>query len=391
MRIAYDPAFQKEVEMTDATGLKPGAMGDRVAKTGLAMTRRGLLKVAGATLMTGVLSAPFIRPSYAARSIRISTFGGFFEETFREHVYPAFTKATGIAVQSIPQAEGAQFLIQLAAANRAGAPPMDICCAGQSDVLRGRARKLWRSFDPKSLSNLDALAPGYVFSDDAGVDGVGAMAWYITFVCNTKEVTPLPTSWSTLWEKASHPIWGVGASGESAAFDIAAHLYFGGGDILNSKEGIDMVLAKIAEIKPNVKLWWTDEGTMQTALQNDQVAGGTYYHDVATTMIQSGTPVKSIFPKEGGVRGFNAWSQPSASTKVEEAKVFLDYNCSPEMQENIARYVGSAPVLPRRSLNLTDAEFAACSSDIPPIIMNAGARFKFEEYMQQKFTEMVSA
>ena len=74
--------------------------------------------------------APFIRPARAAaRSLKVSTFGGYFERMFAEHVYPTFTKATGIEVQSIEQPEGAQFLFQLAAANKAGSPPMDICCS----------------------------------------------------------------------------------------------------------------------------------------------------------------------------------------------------------------------------------------------------------------------
>ena len=94
-----------------------------------------------------------------ARSIKVSTFGGYFEQMFAAHVYPAFTKATGIAVQSIEQPSGAQFLLQLAAANQAGKPPMDVGCIIEVDVLRGRALKLWRTLDGSRMPNLSRLLP----------------------------------------------------------------------------------------------------------------------------------------------------------------------------------------------------------------------------------------
>jgi putative spermidine/putrescine transport system substrate-binding protein len=104
------------------------------------LTRRKLLRAAGIALPA--LAAPYIVVA-AERRLRVSTFGGYFERMFAEHIHPAFTKATGITVQSIEQSEGAQFLFQLAAANKAGKPPMDVCCSAAIDVLRGRAQSLW--------------------------------------------------------------------------------------------------------------------------------------------------------------------------------------------------------------------------------------------------------
>ena len=130
---------------------------------------------------------------------------------------------------------------------------------------------------------------------------------------------------------------------------------------------------------------------MQTALTNDEVAGGTYMHDTAMIMARNGTPVRSIFPKEGAVENTNFWCQPSASTKVAEAQEFINFSCTPQAQELIARYVGSAPVLERSRLHLTDQEFAAVASSAPQIIAATQARYKFTEYMEQQFTRMVTS
>src|SRR5438046_1592028 len=104
-----------------ASHAAPGA-GRCVAPAGpQGLTRRKFLTgAAGAALVT--LQAPYVIAA-GPRSLRVSTFGGYFERMFTQHIYPAFTKATGIAVQSIEQSEGAQFLFQLAAANKAGKPP----------------------------------------------------------------------------------------------------------------------------------------------------------------------------------------------------------------------------------------------------------------------------
>ena len=351
------------------------------------LTRRKLLRAAAMALPA--LAGPYIVVA-AERRLRVSTFGGYFERMFAEHIHPAFTKATGITVQSIEQSEGAQFLFQLAAANKAGKPPMDVCCSAAIDVLRGRAQSLWRHLDATRIPEATRLRTQFVGNTPTGIDSIGAMSWYMTMVVNPAELQALPDSWTVLWGK--HPdSWGVMTGSQSPIFEIAAKLYFGGTDVLMHKEGIDAVIHKIAEIKGNVKLWWQDEGTMQTALTNEEVAGGTYMHDTAMIMARNGTPVRSIFPKEGAVEATNFWCQPSASTKGAEAEEFINFCSTPEVQEMIARYVGSAPVLERSKLRLTDKEFAAVSAPTTPIPAATQARFTLEDYMEQQFTRMVTS
>src|SRR5258708_4406467 len=91
------------------------------------VSRRSLLQGAAWIGMAAV-NVPFIRPAYAARTLKVSTFGGYFEEGLKAFVYPAFQKATGILIESVPQSESSSFLLQLQQAGKAGAVPMDICC-----------------------------------------------------------------------------------------------------------------------------------------------------------------------------------------------------------------------------------------------------------------------
>lgn len=355
------------------------------------MSRRSVLKGGALLGAVAAVNMPFIRPSYAASSLKVSTFGGYFEQSFNSFIYPAFTKATGIKVESVPQSESAAFLLQLQQASKAGVAPMDICCMPQTDLLRGRELKLWKTYDLAKIPNAALLPERYINKVGASaVDGIGAMAWYMTLVVNKENMKPLPDSWKVLWDPKYKDSWGLQSGGLSAIMEITSTVWFGSNEPLNSKEGIDKVIAKIAELKPNIKLWWEEEGTMQTALENDDVLGGQYYNDVAHTMEKNGTPVVSIFPKEGGVVDFGSWAQLAVSKKVAEAEAFVNYTCTAEAQELMARHVGSVPLIDRSKMNLTGEEFNMVSSDIPPITMASLARLKNQSYMDAAFTKMLA-
>jgi putative spermidine/putrescine transport system substrate-binding protein len=320
----------------------------------------------------------------------VSTFGGYFEQGFKNVVYPAFFKATGISVESVPQSESAAFLLQLQQAAKSGSVPMDVCCMASVDFIRGRGLGLWQNYDVSKITNLKLLPEKYVTRTKDGVDGIGAMGWYETLVINTEELKTLPVSWKSLWDPAHKNAWGLTSGGESSLFEITAGTWFGGTGILDTQSGIDKVVAKIAELKPNVKLWWEEEGTMQTALEIGDVIGGEYFNDVAHTMAKNGTPVVSVFPKEGGILDYGSWALLANSKKQAEAVEFVNFTCSPEVQQLLVRSAGLVPLLDRGRLNLTQAEFDNVSTTVPPLFRAAAARAKYFSYMEQQFTKMLA-
>jgi putative spermidine/putrescine transport system substrate-binding protein len=337
------------------------------------------------------IAMPFVRSASAAtRSLKVATYGGYFENNFVSNLYPEFEKATGIKVESISEPGGTGIFIQIVEATKSGIAPMDLCTAAQEDVVHGADLKIWRSFDPGRIPNLHFLDKRFVHDGPSGVDGVGAMAWYQTLIVNPKTVQPLPTSWKALWDPSRRDAWGLASGGQSTLFEIAAATWFGGNAILETEDGILKVLAKIAELKPNVKLWWESEGTMQTAYENDEIIGGMYFNDVAHTMARNGTPVTSIFPEEGAVIDFGSWCQPVASTKVDEAHEFINFMCTPAAQAMMTRKVGTAPLVDRKLTDLTDAEFSAASSDRPPIAIAVASRARLIDFMNAQFTKMLT-
>ena len=71
---------------------------DERRPAGAATSRRHLLASASAAVATTVVGFPAIR-TRAAETLKVGTYGGYFKDSFDEHIYPAFTEETGIEIE----------------------------------------------------------------------------------------------------------------------------------------------------------------------------------------------------------------------------------------------------------------------------------------------------
>ncbi|WP_366656876.1 ABC transporter substrate-binding protein [Fodinicurvata sp. EGI_FJ10296] len=355
-------------------------------------TRRTLIKVGATAAAAGIVAGRAPAIIAADRSIRIGSYGGYFEESFVSHIYPGFTDATGIAVESVPEPTGEAWLIQLQQAARAGQAPADVSMMAQGPMLRGINAGLWQPFDPGRLPNVDPISESFLNrTEDGELVGVPAVAWFITLVTNTDSYPEAPTSWADMWDPANEGRVGLLAlPSNSFLLEITASTFFGGTDILSTEDGLTEVMEKLAEIRSNVALWYRDEGQFQNALQSGEIPMGQYYHDVAGLAAADGFPVRSTFPEEGGVSDRGSWAVTTASEKLDEAHEFINYMCQPDIQDILARQVGTAPVIPRDLTSLTDAEFDAVSSEIEPIIPRYDLYLEQGDELNQRWTEMIT-
>ena len=354
------------------------------------MKRRAFLAGTGAAAM-GTLAAPSILRAQSG-PLKVGTYGGYFEESFRTHVYPDFTEATGIEVESIPEPTGEAWLVQLQQAARAGQAPADVSMMAQVARIRGERAGLWAELDRGAMPNVDNLPEHFVYSyEDGRFYGTGAVSWFITLVTNTEVYPEAPESWTAFWDPANENSLGLLAlASNSFLLEITATTHFGGKEILETEEGILEVMEKLAEVKPNVRLWYRDEGQFQQALETGEIPMGQYYHDVTGLAAADGKPVRSTFPKEGAVLDSGCWVVSRASEALEASQVFIDYMAQPEVQAKLSRFVGTAPTVPREMTDLTDEEFAAVSSDIAPIIPKYDLYIDRADWVNQKWSEIVT-
>lgn len=353
-------------------------------------SRRTVLKGSAAIAGTALIGAPALRAQ--DRSLKVGVYGGYFKDSFDEHVFPKFTEDTGIAIESVAEPTGEAWVVQLQQAARAGQVPADVNMMSQGSMLTGMAVELWSKLDMEKMPNAQAVLDRYVnrYPDDS-VCGIGAVAWYITLVTNTDAFPEAPESWEFLWDPANEGKLGLLAlPSNSYLLEVTAKTFFDGNETLQTEEGILKVMEKLAEVKPNVQLWYRDEGQFQAALESGEIPAGQYYHDVAGLAAADGKPVRSTFPKEGGIGDAGSWAVPYASNKLDLAHEFIDYMCQPGLQALLSRKVGTAPVIARDMLDLTDEEFAAVSSEGDPIVPAYDIQNEKRDWIAQKWSEIVT-
>jgi putative spermidine/putrescine transport system substrate-binding protein len=94
------------------------------------------------------MAAPAILRAQSA-PLKVGTYGGYFEDSFNQHIFPDFTAATGIEVESIGTPTGEAWLVQLQQAARAGQAPADVSMMAQVARIRGERAGLWARWTPR--------------------------------------------------------------------------------------------------------------------------------------------------------------------------------------------------------------------------------------------------
>ena len=353
-------------------------------------TRRTALKAAGAA--AGLVGAPAVlRRAWAADPIRVSCYGGYFEDALSENAYPEFTKATGIEVESVSQGNGFEWFVNLEQSVKAGTPAVDITIADVADILR--MPSLFTPLAEDSVPNLVNVSDYLIRRNEAGVPlGAPVMAWYTILVTNTEVWPEAPTSWADAWDpKFEGELGWYKDASASFVIDVVAKTFFGGNDIMNSDEGLMQCMEKAAELKDNVRLWYRDEGQFQSMLQSGELTGGMYFHDVTQIMAMEGHPVRSTFPKEGGIIGFGSWCMLRDTPKADACLEFIKWSLSPEAQTLITTNVGTGPVLPRDMLpDLTDEAFDRAASTVEPIVPHYQVYVDKGDWITERWDELLS-
>jgi putative spermidine/putrescine transport system substrate-binding protein len=326
-------------------------------------------------------------------SIKVSTYGGFFEENFRK-MYPGFTEQSGVEVESVAEPTSEAWVIQLQQSVQAGTPPpADVSMLSGVGIQRAINGEIYAPIDLSVVPNSEFLAEGFIReTPDGQVAGLGAVSWYITIVSNTERVPESPDTWTAFWDSSwENELALLKNAGNSFLLEITAASYFGGYEPLQTKDGILEVMAKLQEVKPNVKLWFRDEGTAQQAYNTGEVSLGQFYHDITEFAASQGEPLQSVFPTEGAILDSGFWHISTNSENVAASHAFIDYMSQPSIQAELARTLGTSPVVSEDDLDLTAAEYAAVGGPGPEAALRPEYEIydKWEDWIDQKWSELI--
>ena len=332
----------------------------------------------------------------AGSTIKVGTYGGFFEENFRK-IYPKFTEEFDVDVESVSQPTSEVWVVQLQQAIAAGGtPPADVSMLSGVGLQRAINGDILASYQTSDIPTSENLAEGYIKTDEEGnVVGVGGLSWYITMVSNTDRVKESPDTWSAFWD----PQWKnelalLRNAANSFLIEITAATYFDGYDILDTQDGVLEVMHKLQEVKPNVKLWFRDEAQAQPAYNEGEVSLGQFYHDItlfAASEAGGGAPLRSVFPTEGAILDSGFWSVSKTTESVGACVAFIDWMCRPEIQQELALTLGTIPSTKRDTLTMTDEEYEAVAGPGPEIALRPKYEIydKWEDWIDQNWTELI--
>jgi len=356
----------------------------------LTMKRRHFL---AAAITAPALSSSVLQAASAdAAPLRISAFGGFFQDEFESKICRKFTQETGIPVITISQGQGDDWLFPLVRSVRSGLDPMDLTFLDQVGLTK--VAKMGNIVQPLKLQYMPSAAKldeRYLFTSAGQTLGVGIMEWYQSIVINPDVVARRPTSWKELFEDEFYRKK-IGLIGlyDGGMIEVVAQTYFDGNDTLSSRAGIRAVIAKIAELKDQVGFWWTAESQMEQALRSQNVVAGSFFHDIAMLLAAEQFPIASVFPVEGSFTGINKLCIPYNSSRTADAHRFIDFCARADNQAVFARAMKLAIVLPNEEVGLSQAEFDLVSSKIPPIRPAAAVMVEQADYLQRLWQRMIT-
>lgn len=344
----------------------------------------------------GTEATPIDTSNIAGSTIKVGTYGGFFEENFRK-MYPAFTEEFDVEVVSVSQPTSEVWVTQLQQAIAAGgAPPADVSMLSGVGLQRAINGEILATYRTSDIPTSENLAEGYLRTDEDGnVTGVGGLSWYITLVSNTDRVKESPDTWTAFWD----PQWKnelalLRNAANSFLIEITAASFFDGYDILETQDGVLEVLHKLQEVKPNVKLWFRDEAQAQPAYNEGEVSLGQFYHDItlyAASEAGGGAPLRSVFPTEGAILDSGFWSISKTTEELGACVTFVDYMCRPEVQQELALTLGTIPSTKRETLDMSDEDYEVVAGPGPEEALRPKYEMydQWEDWIDQNWTELI--
>jgi putative spermidine/putrescine transport system substrate-binding protein len=284
-------------------------------------------------ILLALFALAFALPAQAQDKLVVSIWGGSWRDLVADTVAKKFTQETGVQVDFITGGT----IDRLNKAKLAKGNP-------ESDITFTTSHVGWLYADGGLFDKLDLgkipNAKNLVEEARFGPYHLGSWAYIYTIGYRADLIKDIKfDSWGDLWKPE--------LKGKIAAPDfdpshiIVAAAILSGGDAEHWQKGE----AKLKELKPNFKAFYTDDANSQQLL----ASGETPVQDVlsmnAYYMIGQGAPITLAIPKEGGVLGVDAVAIMSGSKKTDLAYKFINALYDPEVQAQIAKLKKGSPVV----------------------------------------------
>lgn len=323
--------------------------------------------------------------------LTVAVYGGVFQEVMDEQLFAPFNEEYDFEAESEAQPTSEEALTQYENAVSAGEAPVDVAIMANTGVLQGLNSDLWHLWDGE-FENLQYISDGLVREVDGGIASIGALSWYINLVQNTDVIKEPVDTWQALWDgQYEDQMALLSYASNSFLLEVTANLHFDGTGILDTRDGIEEVLGKLEEVKPQANMWYENEAEFQQRLRDAEVPAGMLYNDITLVMKDEGAPVQSNFVQEGSILDSGHWVVLSSSELTDEARQFIDYASRPEVQDRVAENLFTSPTIDRQYSEIDDETYQTIAGPGPgeAIVPKYELYVEEQDWVNERWNEFI--
>jgi putative spermidine/putrescine transport system substrate-binding protein len=297
-------------------------------------SRRRIIRAGGVALV----AAPYVWSSRAqaqGQVLFVNTWGGSWTAAEESAYFKPFTQETGIKVRTVAPVSFAKLKAQV----QTGTYEWDVSSAGIVEFAQAVNERLVEPID-KSIVDPANFPPGNI--TDFGAAGVtlGTCLVYRT----DRFPDGGPRSWADFWDVNRFP--GARSLFNRSFTSLAFALLADGvpADKLYPMD-IDRAFRKLDQIKPHIKVWWTQGNQSQQLIGDGEVAMIAMWNARAQEMIDRGVPLKIVWNGAENYGGY--WYAPKGTPRAKLAFRFLELVSRAKPQADFVNLLPYGPSNPK--------------------------------------------
>ena len=300
------------------------------------MRRRTFLKGAAATL-TAAFGEPLIvtdRTIAQTRTIYVNTWGGSWTAAEEAAFFKPFTEQTSIRVRTVAPVSYAKLKAQV----QSSSYEWDITSVTQADLLRADREGLVEPID-WTIVKKEKLFPNAVYANGLAYCALGTNLAY------RKDKFPQggPKRWADFWDVKKFP-------GNRSMYNNAvraAQFALVADGVPPDKVfpmDVDRAFKKLDQIKPHIKVWWTQGNQSQQLLRDGEVDMMVMWNARASELQQQGHPVELVW--HGATITTTMWGIVKGAPNRKAAWEFLQFAVQAKPQADFANRLYYGPTNP---------------------------------------------
>jgi putative spermidine/putrescine transport system substrate-binding protein/spermidine/putrescine transport system substrate-binding protein len=221
--------------------------------------------------------------------------------------------------------------------------------------------------DLNRVPNFERLAPAFRQMQgnrkDDKVYGV-TFTWGPCPITYSKDAVPEPpASWAVLFDRRYK---GRVAVNDDLTTLYTVALYMGFRDPYNLSDAeLDQVKARLLELKPQVRKFWSTAGELENLFANGEVDLALSWPLITSSLLKQGRNVAEVTPAEGATGWIDSWMIVKGTRHKALAEDWINYILEPESQKKLTAVTAYCPAVPDTATLLTPEEATRLHIDDP--------------------------